>query len=243
MGLGPSRKAPKLGPVESIDRHSDDFDDIFAPDTANQRSRAGAAKQGVPGQSGPSSVRTRLILRRALLRQTRASRHGNGPTPAQPLPLTGASALRPHSAPSRVFHRPAAIRIAIFAVVGGVLCGTALSYFINHNNAKDSAIESSLVEQSTDIDGQKAPVASTSAQEETMPIPVPRESEPELEPAAVEEPDPPAPHEPPAQEPARLASAASSPPQVDASDDHVSIDPASEPEQVSEPVAEADPIN
>ena len=247
MGLGPSRKAPKSGPVESIDRHSDYFDDIFAPDnqadTANQRSRTRAAKPGVPAQSGPSSVRTRLILRRALLRQTRASRHGNGPTPTQPLPLTGAAASRPHSAPSRVFHRPAAIRIAIFAVVGGVLCGTALAYFINQNNAKDSAIEPSLVEQSTDIDGQKAPAVSTSAQEETMPIAVPRESEPELEPAAGEEPDPPAPDKPPAQEPARLASAVSPPSQLDASDDRPSIDPASEPEEVSEPVAEADPIN
>src|SRR5215208_2963544 len=209
MGLGPSRKAPKLGPVESIDRHSDDFDDIFAPDTAHPRARAGAAKQGVPGQSGPASVRTRLILRRALLRQTRASRHGNGPTPAQPLPLTGASALRPHPAPSPVFRRPAAIRIAIFAVVGGVLCGTALAYFINQNTAKESAIESSSVEQSTDIDDQKAPATATSAQEETMPMAVPNESEPELESAAVEEPDPPALDEPPAQQPARLASAVS----------------------------------
>ena len=141
MGLGPSRKAPESGPVESIDRHSDYFDDIFAPDnqadTANQRSRkTRAAKPGVPAQSGPSSVRTRLILRRALLRQTRASRHGNGHTPTQPLPLTGAAASRPHSAPSGVFDRPAAIGIAIFAVVGGVLCGTALAYFINQNNAK-----------------------------------------------------------------------------------------------------------
>ena len=235
MGLGPSRKAPKLGPVESIDRHSDDFDDIFAPDsqpdTANQRSRAGAAKQGVPGQSGPSSVRTRLILRRALLRQTRASRHGNGPTPAQPVPLAGA-AMKVHSAPSRVFHRPAAIRIAIFAVVGGVLCGTALAYFINQDHAKESATEPSSVEQSTDIDDQKAPAASTSAQEETMPMVVPNESEPEVESAAVEEPDPPALDEPPAQQPARLASAVSPPAHLDASD------PAAEPEE-----AEADPVN
>ena len=214
MGLGPSRKALKSGPVESIDRQSDDFDDIFAPDNqadaANQRSRAGAAKQGVSAQSGPSSVRTRLILRRALLRQTRASRHGNGPAPAQPLPITG-TALRAHSAPSRVFRRPAAIRIAVFAVVGGALCGTALAYFINQHNAKESATGPSSFEQSTDIDGQKAPAAATSAQEETMPMAVPNESEPELERAAVEEPDPPALDEPPAQEPARLASAISPP--------------------------------
>src|SRR5687767_13004850 len=115
MGLGPNRKAPKSGPVESIDRRSDDLDDIFAPDNqadaANQRTRAGVAKQGTPAQSGPSSVRTRLILRRALLRQTRASRRENGLTPVKPLPMAGA-ALRAQSAPSRVFRRPAAIRIA-----------------------------------------------------------------------------------------------------------------------------------
>ena len=163
MGLGPSRKAPKSGPVESADSQSDDLDDIFAreiqADAVNQRPRAGAAKQGSSAQSGPSSVRTRLILRRALLRQTRASRHGNGPTPTQPPPpLTGAD-LRAQSAPGRVFRRPAAIRIAIFAVVGGALCGTALAYFINRDAVKKSAIESSSVEQSTEIDGQKAPAS------------------------------------------------------------------------------------
>ena len=179
MVLGPNRKAPKSGPVvESVDRQSDDFDDIFAPDNnadaANQPTRAGVAKHGVPAQSGPSSVRTRLILRRALLRQTRASRHGNGLTPAQPLPITGA-ALRAQPAPSRAFRRPAAMRIAIFAVVGGALCGTALAYFINQKAATESAIEPSVVEQSTDIDSQKAPAAATSAQEETMPMAVPNE--------------------------------------------------------------------
>jgi formylglycine-generating enzyme required for sulfatase activity len=246
MGLGPSRKALKAGPVDPIDRHSDAFDDIFAPDnqsdTADRRSGAGAEKQGVPGQSGPSSVRTRLILRRALLRQTRASRHGHGPTPAQPLPMSGA-ALKTHSAPSRVFQRPAAIRIAIFAVVGGVLCGTALAYFIDQNNAKESAIEPSSVEQSADIDGQKAPAAATSAQEETMPMAVPNESEPELELATVEEPDPPALDEPAAQESARLAGAVSPPAQLDASDDRQSVDPAAEDQEVAERVAEADPVN
>src|SRR5215207_2190731 len=244
MGLGPNRKAPKSGPVESIDRQSDDFDDIFAPDNqadaAKQRTRAGVAKQGVPAQSGPSSVRTRLILRRALLRQTRASRPANGLTPAQPLPISGA-ALRAQSAPGRVFGRPAAIRIAILAVVGGALCGTALAYFIN--TATDSAIEPSLVEQSTDIAGQKAPAAATSAQEETMPMAVPNESGTEFEPASVEEPAPPVLDELPAQEPARLASAVSPPAQVDASDDRQSSDPAAEREEISEPAAEADPAN
>jgi formylglycine-generating enzyme required for sulfatase activity len=144
--------------------------------------------------------------------------------------------LKAHSAPSGVFHRAAAIRIAIFAVVGGILCGTALAYFIDQDHSKKTAIEPSSVERPTDMDGQKAP-ASTSAQEETMPMAVPNESETEVEPAAIEEPDPPALDEPPAQEPARLARAGSPPSQLAVSD------PASDPDEIAEPVAEADPVN
>jgi formylglycine-generating enzyme required for sulfatase activity len=252
MGLGPSRNAPKLGPEESIDRQSDDLDDIFAPDAqaeiANQRPRAGAATQRLSAQTGASSVRTRLILRRALLRQTRASRQEKEASLAQPLPATG-TAFKKQSAPSRVFRRPAALQIAILAVVGGVLCGTALAYFLNQNTGKKSAIERSSVEPSSDIGAQKAPATATSAEEETMPMAVPKESEPQVQSGPMDD-DPPALDEPPAPQPARLANAVSPPAQLDASDDRrpvptvdKSTDLAAEPEVAAEPVTEADPTN
>jgi formylglycine-generating enzyme required for sulfatase activity len=249
MGLGPSRKAPKLGPVESIDRQSDDLDDIFAPDNqadiAAHRTRTSTATEGLRAPSGPSSVRTRLILRRALLRQARASRHANGSPPVQP-PLGAGEALRIQSGRGRAFRRPAAIQIAILAIVGGALCGTALAYLVNQNMGGKGAIERPSAEQSSDIDGQRVPATSTSAEEETMPMAVPAETDPE--PAVTEESEPPSLDELPAPERAPLTSAAASPqPELETSDDRrpvapvdESTDPPAEPEPLAEPDAKPD---
>jgi formylglycine-generating enzyme required for sulfatase activity len=123
------------------------------------------------------------------------------------------------------------------------LCGTALAYFINHNVAKKTAIEQTLVEQSTTTDGKKTPVAVPNTEEETMPMAVPKEAPAELEHAAAEESKPPDLHKPPTPESAQLASAVPPPAHLNTAEQSPSIDPAGETEAAAEPVAEAEPAN
>jgi formylglycine-generating enzyme required for sulfatase activity len=142
IGQGPKRKASSLRPVEHVSSHADNLDDIFVPENPSevpdQRRRAQAqADSGHTAAAGPSSVRTRLILRRALLRQARAQRLLSKPPGAtdSATALSQPKLQRPAKpAAKRLYwrwRRPTGLQVGIAAAVAGVLCGTSLAYLAN----------------------------------------------------------------------------------------------------------------
>src|SRR5688572_30094197 len=83
IGLGPKRKVASLRAGDPARPQADDLDDIFVPENDDQihtRSRK-QIETAPPAAGGPSSVKTRLILRRALLRQARSQRLLREPAP------------------------------------------------------------------------------------------------------------------------------------------------------------------
>ncbi len=137
-GLGPKRNARGLRQDEPVPK-ADDLDDIFAPEQSQDpQSRRGPvhpkteANSAVP--ASPANVRTRLILRRALIRQARAERISRNAAPApahassKPLPAKKRSALAQAAKPDRPVRKPKGLQLGIVAAVAGVICGTALAY-------------------------------------------------------------------------------------------------------------------
>ena len=145
IGFGPKRNAQGLRQREHASK-PDELDDIFAPEPAQQSQSAQESHSRVKTENGspnPGNVRTRLILRRALIRQARAERvlrraapptasarpQAKPPEPKRPAPppvpkarLEGKSFRKP---------RARGLQLGIAAAVAGVICGTALAYVAN----------------------------------------------------------------------------------------------------------------
>jgi hypothetical protein len=81
IGLGPKRKMTNLRAGDPARPQADDLDDIFVPEDANYTRSRKPVETVSPAAAGPASVKTRLILRRALLRQARAQRLSREPAP------------------------------------------------------------------------------------------------------------------------------------------------------------------
>jgi formylglycine-generating enzyme required for sulfatase activity len=145
IGFGPKRNAQVLRQREPAPK-SDELDDIFAPEPAQQPQRQ-AANPKSPTESSapankPSHVRTRLILRRALIRQARVERvsRSAAPAPAAPLrpspkpsgpkkqPPPPSRAAKPDRKPVR---KSRGLQLGLAAAVAGVICGTAVAYVAN----------------------------------------------------------------------------------------------------------------
>jgi formylglycine-generating enzyme required for sulfatase activity len=142
IGQGPKRKASSLRPVEHVSSHADNLDDIFVPENPSevpdQRRRAQAqSDSGQTAAAGPSSVRTRLILRRALLRQARAQRLLSKPAAATDSATVSTQPKQRRPAKPAAnwlywrWRRPTGLQVGIAAAVAGVLCGTSLAYLAN----------------------------------------------------------------------------------------------------------------
>jgi formylglycine-generating enzyme required for sulfatase activity len=145
IGLGPKRKAPSLRAPEHVGLPEDD-DDIFVPEPPDEHfpnkqqrppQRASEYRAPVAPSSSPSSIKTRLVLRRALLRQARAQRGSRDAAPPPANPLGSGKHTKPHSplaknkaAVGRSW-RPKGFQLGIAAAAAGIVCGTALAYVAN----------------------------------------------------------------------------------------------------------------
>jgi formylglycine-generating enzyme required for sulfatase activity len=144
IGLGPKRKAPSLRAPEHVGPSEDD-DDIFVPEPRDENfpntharpQRASEYRALVTSSSSPSSIKTRLVLRRALLRQARAQR-GSRDAGAPPVsPLGAARLTKPKSPPARSeaavsrSWKPKGFQLGLAAAAAGIVCGTALAYVAN----------------------------------------------------------------------------------------------------------------
>ena len=144
IGLGPKRKAPSLRAPEHVGLPEDD-DDIFVPEPPDENfpnkharpQRASEYRALVAPSSSPSSIKTRLVLRRALLRQARAQRGSRDAATPPANPLGSAKLTKPNSpsasnkaAVSRS-RKPKGFQLGIAAAAAGIVCGTALAYVAN----------------------------------------------------------------------------------------------------------------
>jgi formylglycine-generating enzyme required for sulfatase activity len=146
IGFGPKRNAEGLRQREPAPT-PDELDDIFAPEPVQSSPRGQASHPRAEPETGaaanPSHVRTRLILRRALIRQARAERVSRKPTPAPTAPARSsakASAPKKRAAPApakaakpdrKPFRKSRGLQLGLAAAVAGVICGTAVAYFAN----------------------------------------------------------------------------------------------------------------
>lgn len=142
IGFGPKRVARGFPQQEPVPK-PEDLDDIFAPEAAaDAQVRRAPVQHGAQAQNnGPvnpaTHVRTRLILRRALVRQARAERNSRNaaPAPAPARPSAKPSISKKRVAPAHAskperkpIRKPKGLQLGIVAAVAGVICGTALAY-------------------------------------------------------------------------------------------------------------------
>jgi formylglycine-generating enzyme required for sulfatase activity len=205
IGLGPKRQAPSLRSTERLIPKKDDLDDIFAPENPAQHPKQGQRAKAPPAHAPadvPSSVRTRLILRRALARQARAQRQKEIPgattAPAGPAKQ---NAVGIGKQAYRQWRRPQGLKWGAAAAVAGVVFGTSVAYIANEYFTHDldlemmaatdrAAAETDMAEASaTSLNGisqANATATETSANSEAMeaeessqPLPVPTISDAE----------------------------------------------------------------
>ena len=156
IGFGPKRNAQGLRQRELVPK-PDEFDDIFAPDPVQHPNSAQGPHPRAQTENGgppnPSNVRTRLILRRALIRQARAERisrsaaaasapdRASAKPPIQKPPIQKPAIekpviqKKPAPAPARAakpdrkpVRKSKGLQLGIAAAIAGVICGTALAY-------------------------------------------------------------------------------------------------------------------
>ena len=146
IGFGPKRNAQGLRQREPVPE-PDELDDIFAPEPVQHPNNAQGPHPRAQTENGgppnPSNVRTRLILRRALIRQARAERISRSPATApaparasaKPAIQKPAIQKKPAPAPARAakpdrkpVRKSKGLQLGIAAAIAGVICGTALAY-------------------------------------------------------------------------------------------------------------------
>jgi formylglycine-generating enzyme required for sulfatase activity len=140
IGLGPKRKVASLRAGDPARPQADDLDDIFVPENDDQihtRSRK-PIETAPPAAGGPSSVKTRLILRRALLRQARSQRLLREPAPPAsramvhaPQRMQRSGAARKGVLLSGYWRGLSGFQLGVAAAMAGVVCGTVLAYWAN----------------------------------------------------------------------------------------------------------------
>jgi formylglycine-generating enzyme required for sulfatase activity len=140
IGLGPKRKVASLRAGDPARPQADDLDDIFVPENDDQihtRSRK-PIETAPPAAGGPSSVKTRLILRRALLRQARSQRLLREPAPPAsramvhaPQRMQKSGAARKGVLLSGYWRGLSGFQLGVAAAMAGVVCGTVLAYWAN----------------------------------------------------------------------------------------------------------------
>jgi formylglycine-generating enzyme required for sulfatase activity len=172
IGLGPKRKVTSLRAGDPARPQADDLDDIFVPEDADHiqtRSRK-PAETASPPADGPSSVKTRLILRRALLRQARAQRLSRDPA----LPANRAMVLAPQRTQKSAAARKSVLlsgywrglsgfQLGVAAAMAGVVCGTVLAYWANDYFRSEVEVEA-MQDPVATADGSEADSAGPAEQ-------------------------------------------------------------------------------
>jgi formylglycine-generating enzyme required for sulfatase activity len=179
IGFGPKRVARGFREQEAVPK-PEDLDDIFAPESAaDAQVRRAPAPQGDqaqnPGPVNPAThVRTRLVLRRALVRQARAERASRNaapaPVPSRPSAKPSLSKKRVAPAPASKLERkpirkPKGLQLGIAAALAGVICGTALAYVASDYFSSDFSAQNIDADTSQATAGEIEPAAASLPEE------------------------------------------------------------------------------